>query len=98
MDTLMWDSIQFWNYVAASLGDTQTHPQADGATDMTAWQLMPSLGNSISGKEGPGGQEAEQTDKTQGTLSIPGHPQLAALNPELIRLATWSSSTKLVHK
>lgn len=65
---------------------------------MTAWQLMPSLGNSISGKEGPGGQGTEQTDKTQGTISIPGHPQLAASSPELVGLATWSFSTKLVHK
>lgn len=49
---------------------------------------MPSLGSSISGKEGPGGQGTEQAGKTQGALSIPGHPQLAVSNPELVGLAT----------
>lgn len=56
------------------------YSQANGATAMSACQLMPRLGSSISGKEGPGSQGTEQADKIQGTLSIPGHPQLAVSN------------------
>lgn len=43
------------------------HSQANGAAALSAWQLMPSLGNHISGKKSPGGQGAEQADETQGT-------------------------------